>query len=140
MTGDHERRKRDYLTKAVHLPSMQVSCLAHISQVGKLTRRHIGPNETAIRPVCRHRFHLDETSPTWTLNLFRFSLDLVGTSLVLVDGSRRHREPPTHLCAWNNASPLCDDDSAPQEHKIRNRLNPKLSGERRALLRVDLED
>jgi hypothetical protein len=28
MTGDHERRKRDYLTKAVHLPRMQVSRLA----------------------------------------------------------------------------------------------------------------
>ena len=59
---------------------------------------------------------------------------------VLVDRSRCHREPPTHLCAWNNASPLCDDDSPTQEHKIRNRLNPKLSGERRALLGVDLED
>jgi hypothetical protein len=66
--------------------------------------------------------------------------DVAGTLLVLVDRSRRHREPLTHLCAWNNASPLCDDDSPPQKHKIRNRLNPKLSGERRALLRVDLED
>ena len=35
MTGDHERRKRDYLTKAVHLPRMQVRVvLPHISQVG----------------------------------------------------------------------------------------------------------
>jgi len=88
----------------------------------------------------RKAIHMSVKSPTWTLNLFRFSWDLVGTSLVLVDGSRRHREPPTHLCAWNNARPLCDDGSPPQEHKIRNRLNPKLSGERRALLRVDLED
>jgi uncharacterized membrane protein len=51
-----------------------------------------------------------------------------------------HREPSPHFCAWSNACLLRDDDSPAQEHEIGNRLNPKLSSERRVFLGVDLED
>jgi hypothetical protein len=54
--------------------------------------------------------------------------------------SCRHCEPSPHFCPWNNARSLCDDYSPAQEHEIRNRLNPKLSGESRVFLRIDLED
>lgn len=54
--------------------------------------------------------------------------------------SRRHREPSPHFCSWNNPCPLRDDYSPAQQHEIRNRLNPKLSGDSRVFLRVDLED
>src|SRR5215469_6873090 len=60
MTGDHEHGKRDYLTKAVHLPRMRVSCLAQHFPSRKVDSATNWSRETAIPPVCRHRFHLDE--------------------------------------------------------------------------------
>jgi hypothetical protein len=54
--------------------------------------------------------------------------------------TRRRRESSPHFCWWNNARPLRDDYASAQKHKIRNRLDPKLSGEGLAFLRIDLED
>ena len=67
-------------------------------------------------------------------------LDAVPDTQVLQQPSCRHREPAAHFCSGNNARPLRNDDSAAQEHEIRNRLNPELGGDCRVFLGVDFED
>src|SRR5262245_11168701 len=67
MTGDQERRKRDYLTKAVHLPRMLVSGLApHFPSRRADSATH--------GPVKRRFRQFADIGSTWTKSLVDLSV------------------------------------------------------------------